>query len=161
MWKLKKFLRPAAILILAVVALAAYLLRGGFHHFEITTYPVPAAAFRNWGDVLAHPRGISMGTFHTGVVKMDACLNLDPESPRQAECDHVPRELAVLVHWVHHPGRGDFLIDAGFDDSFAKHPPYGNYTEAMELFNWANGVANRQDPGADLATQLARLNMHP
>jgi glyoxylase-like metal-dependent hydrolase (beta-lactamase superfamily II) len=53
------------------------------------------------------------------------------------------------------------LIDAGFDDSFAKHPPYGNYTEAMKLFNWANGVTNRQAPGADLATQLARIDVHP
>jgi glyoxylase-like metal-dependent hydrolase (beta-lactamase superfamily II) len=92
---------------------------------------------------------------------MDACLNLDPASPRQADCDHVPRDLAVLVHWVHHPRFGDFLIDTGFDDSFAKHPPYGSYTEAMKLFNWANSVTNRQEPGTDLAAQLARLNVHP
>jgi glyoxylase-like metal-dependent hydrolase (beta-lactamase superfamily II) len=92
---------------------------------------------------------------------MDACLNLDPGSPRQADCDHVPRDLAVLVHWVHHPELGDFLIDAGFDDSFAKHPPYGNYTGAMRLFNRVNGVTNRQQPGADLAAQLARVNIRP
>ena len=152
---------PAAILILVVGALMAYLLRGGFRRFEITPYRVPPAGFRNWKDVLAHPGGISMGTIATGVVHMDACLNLDPESPRQADCDHVPRDLAVLVHWVHHPNFGDFLIDTGFDDSFAKHPPYGNYTEAMRLFNWMNGVTNRQEPGADLAAQLARLDVHP
>jgi glyoxylase-like metal-dependent hydrolase (beta-lactamase superfamily II) len=29
------------------------------------------------------------------------------------------------------------------------------------LFNWANGVTNRQEPGMDLAAQLARLNVHP
>ena len=80
---------------------------------------------------------------------------------RQADCDHVPRDLAVLVHWVHHPRFGDFLIDTGFDDSFAKHPPYGNYTEAMRLFNWVNGLTNRQEPGVDLSAQLARLNPHP
>jgi glyoxylase-like metal-dependent hydrolase (beta-lactamase superfamily II) len=139
----------------------AYLLRGGFQRFEITPYRVPTAAFRSWQDVLAHPGAISMGTVQTGVVHMDACLNLDPDSPRQTECDHVPRDLAVLFHWVRHPTRGDFLIDAGFDDSFAKHPPYGNYTGAMRLFNWVNGVTNRQDPGADLASQLARVNVHP
>jgi hypothetical protein len=100
-------------------------------------------------------------TFQTGVVHMDACLNLDPASPRQADCDHAPRDLAVLVHWVHHPRFGDFLIDTGFDDSFAKHPPYGSYTEAMKFFNWANGVTNRQEPGMDLGAQLARLNVHP
>jgi glyoxylase-like metal-dependent hydrolase (beta-lactamase superfamily II) len=92
---------------------------------------------------------------------MDACLNLDPASPKQADCDHAPRDLAVLVHWVHHPQFGDFLIDTGFDDSFAKHPPYGNYTEAMQLFNWANGVTNRQEPGEDLSAQLTRLNLRP
>jgi N-acyl homoserine lactone hydrolase len=111
--------------------------------------------------VLAHPRDISLTTFQTGVVHMDACLNLDPASPRQADCDHLPRDLAVLVHWVHHPRFGDFLIDTGFDDSFAKHPPYGSYAGAMKLFNWANGVSNRQEPGMDLAAQLARLNVHP
>lgn len=160
-WKLKRLRRPAVVLILSAVALFAYLLRGGFRHFEITPYPVPRSALRNWQDVLAHPRAISIATVQTGVVHMDACLNLDPDSPRQSDCDHAPRDLAVLVHCVHHPNLGDFLIDAGFDHSFAKHPPYGNYTGAMRLFNWVNGVRNRQDPGADLASQLARRNVHP
>jgi N-acyl homoserine lactone hydrolase len=91
----------------------------------------------------------------------NACLNLDPASPKQAACDHRPRTIAALVHWVRHPRLGDFLIDTGFDDSFAKHPPYGNYTEAMRLFNWANGVTNAQAPGMDLAAQLARRNVRP
>jgi N-acyl homoserine lactone hydrolase len=160
-WGFKKFGRPVAILIAAVIILVAYLLRGGFRQFEIKPYPIPATAFTNWNDVLARPRDISLTTFRTGVVHMDACLNLDPASPKQADCDHVPRDLAVLVHWVHHPRFGDFLIDTGFDESFAKHPPYGNYTEAMELFNWLNGVTNRQEPGEDLPAQLARLNVHP
>ena len=161
MWRLKKLRRPAAILILTVAALATYLLRGGLRRFEIKPYPVPPAAFTNWNDVLAHPREIALATFQTGVVHMDACRNLDPASPRQADCDHTPRDLAVLVHWVHHPRLGDFLIDTGFDDSFAKHPPYGSYTEAMKLFNWANGVTNRQEPGEDLSAQLARRTVHP
>jgi N-acyl homoserine lactone hydrolase len=159
--RLKKFRLPAAILILCVGALAAYLLRGAFRRFDIAPYPVPPPAFTNWNDVLAHPRDISVTTFRTGVVHMDACLNLDPASPKQAECDHAPRDLAVLVHWIHHPRFGDFLVDTGFDDSFAKHPPYGNYTEAMALFNWANGITNRQQPGEDLAAQLARRNIRP
>jgi len=161
MRKPNKFLRPAAILIVAVVALLAYLLRGGLHRFASTPYPVPPAAFQDWSQALAHPQTISMGTLQTGVVHMDACLNLDPDSLLQAACDHHPRDLAVLVHWLRHPNFGDFLIDTGFDDSFTKNPPYGNYTAAMRLFNWANGVTNRQEPGADLASQLARLNLHP
>jgi glyoxylase-like metal-dependent hydrolase (beta-lactamase superfamily II) len=160
-WRLKKFQLPAIVLVLIIGALATYLLRGGFRRFEITPYPVPPPAFTNWNDVLAHPRDVSLTTLQTGVIHMDACLNLDPASPRQADCDHAPRDLAVLVHWVHHPRFGDFLVDAGFDDSFAKHPPYGNYAEAMTLFNWMNGVTNRQDPGMDLSAQLARLNVRP
>jgi glyoxylase-like metal-dependent hydrolase (beta-lactamase superfamily II) len=158
---LKRFLLVAAILVVAVAAFAAYLVRGGFRRFEIASYPVPPAAFTNWNDVLAHPRDISLTTIQTGVVHMDPCLNLDPASPKQADCDHTPRDLPVLVHWIHHPKFGDFLIDTGFDESFAKHPPYGSYTEAMKLFNWANGVTNRQEPGMDLAAQLTRLNVHP
>src|SRR5262245_34512563 len=127
----KLLARSVAILLLTVAIVSAYLLRGAFYRFEITSHPVPSPAFTNWNDVLAHPRDISVATFQTGVVHMDACLNLDPASPRQADCDHVPRDLAVLVHWVHHPRFGNFLIDSGFDDSFAKRPPYGNYTEAM------------------------------
>ena len=158
---LKKLLLAAAILILALVALAIYLVRGGFRHFEIKPYPLAPAAFTNWNDVLANPRDIFVTTFRTGVVHMDACLNLDPASPKQSDCDHTPRDLAVLVHWVHHPRFGDFLIDTGFDDSFAKHPPYGSYTGAMRFFNWVNGVTNRQNPGEDLSAQLARMNVHP
>src|SRR5262249_60219356 len=132
---------------------AFYLLRGEFSRFEIKPYPAPPPAFTNWNDVLSHPRDISVTTIQTGVIHMDACLNLDPESPKQNDCDHVPRNLAALVHWVRHPLFGDFLIDSGFDDSFAKHPPYGNYTEAMRLFNWVNVVTNRQDSGTDLSAQ--------
>jgi glyoxylase-like metal-dependent hydrolase (beta-lactamase superfamily II) len=142
-------------------ALAGYLVRGGFRRFDITPYPIPTSAFTNWKDVLAHPGNISLTTLRTGVVHMDACLNLDPDSPGQADCDHAPRDLAVLVHSIHHPRFGDFLIDAGFDESFAKHPPYGNYTEAMQLFNWANNVTNRQQPGEDLSRQLERLKVPP
>jgi len=161
MWKLKKLWRPAAILTGTLVILVAGLLRGGFRQFETKPYPVPASGFTSWNDVLANPRDISLTTFRTGVVHMDACLNLDPASSKQADCDHTRRDLAVLAHWVHHPRFGDFLIDTGFDDSFAEHPPYGNYTEAMQFFNWVNGVTNRQAPGEDLAAQLARVNVHP
>jgi glyoxylase-like metal-dependent hydrolase (beta-lactamase superfamily II) len=31
----------------------------------------------------------------------------------------------------------------------------------MRLFNWMNGVTNRQEAGADLAAQLAQQNVHP
>jgi len=160
-WTRKKFWLSVAFLSVVAGVLVIYLLRGGFRRFEVTPYPAPAAAFTNWSDVLAHPRDISLTTLQTGVIHMDACLNLDPASPRQANCDHAPRDLAVLVHWVHHPRFGDFLIDAGFDDSFAKHPPYGNYSEAMRLFNWVNSVTNRQEPGEDLSAQLTRLHVHP
>jgi glyoxylase-like metal-dependent hydrolase (beta-lactamase superfamily II) len=153
--------RSLAVLVVLAGALVAYLLRGGFHRFDATPYPVPPAAVTSWSDALAHPRDISVTTFQTGEIHMDACLNLDPSSPRQADCDHRPRALPALVHWVHHPRFGDFLIDTGFDDSFTKHPPYGNYTEAMQLFNRANGVTNRQEPGMDLAAQLARRNVRP
>jgi N-acyl homoserine lactone hydrolase len=159
--KLKKLSLSAGPLIVLVSAFVTYMLRGGFRQFEVAPYNAPPAAFTNWNDVLTHPRDISVTTFQTGVVHMDACLNLDPTSPKQAECDHVPRDLTVLVHWIHHARFGDFLIDTGFDDSFAKHPPYGNYTEAMKLFNWVNGVTNRQRQGEDLSAQLARLNVHP
>jgi N-acyl homoserine lactone hydrolase len=157
-----RFLRRSlAILVLIAGVLVVYLLRGGFRRFDTTPYTIPHPAFTSWSDVLAHPRDISVITFQTGVIEMDACLNLDPASPRQADCDHRPRALAALVHWVHHPRFGDFLIDAGFDDSFAKRPPYGSYTEAMRLLNRINGVTNRQEPGMDLAAQLARHNVSP
>src|SRR4051812_28819667 len=113
----KKIALSVAFFILTVAVAVAYLLRGGFHRFVVTPYQVPAAASTNWNDVLRHPRDITLVTFQTGVVHMDACLNLDPKSAKQAECDHAPRDLAVLVHWVHHPRFGDFLIDTGFDES--------------------------------------------
>ena len=48
--KLKKLRWLVAVLILAIVALVTYLLRGGFRHFEITPYPISGTVFRNWGD---------------------------------------------------------------------------------------------------------------
>jgi glyoxylase-like metal-dependent hydrolase (beta-lactamase superfamily II) len=158
--KLTKLLLAFVVLIVLACAFVTYMLRG-FQRFEVATYSVPPAAFTTWDEALSHPSDISLVTLQTGIVHMNACLNLDPKSPKQEECDHAPRDLAVLAHWIHHPRFGDFLIDTGFDDSFARHPPYGNYTEAMEFFNWINGVTNRQQQGEDLAPQLERLNVHP
>src|ERR1039458_7643331 len=120
---LKNILLSAAILIVIVAVLAGYLVRGGFRRFDITPYPVPRPAFTNWNDVLAEPRDISLTTFQTGVVHMDACLNLDPASPRQADCDHVPRDLAVLVHWIHHPRFGDFRSKPASTNPSPSHRP--------------------------------------
>jgi len=58
--QLKKLLVPAAVLIVVISALLAYMFRGGFHQFEITTYKVPRAAFTTWNDVLRNPRDISL-----------------------------------------------------------------------------------------------------
>src|SRR5215831_13542872 len=108
--KLKKLLVSAAVLMAAVIALVTYLLRGGFHRFEIAPYKVPPAAFTSWTDVLTHPTDISLITFQTGVVHMYACLNLDPASLKPSECNHVPRDLGVLVEAVHHPRHGEVPI---------------------------------------------------
>ena len=80
--KLKKFRLPAGALIVVVSAFITYMLRGGFRRFESAPYDAPLAASTNWNDVLTHPRDISVVTFQTGVVHMDACLNLDPTSPK-------------------------------------------------------------------------------
>src|SRR3569832_689272 len=120
----KKVLVATAIMVAAVVVSFVFSLRAGLRQLQLTPYPVPAAAFTNWYEVLSHPRDISVVTLRTGTIHMDACLNLDPASPKQTECDHSPRDLAVLVHWVHHPRLGDILIDTGFDDSYTQHPPY-------------------------------------
>jgi hypothetical protein len=69
---LKNILLSAAILIAVVAAVAAYLVRGGFRRFEIRPYPVPPAAFTNWNDVLAHPRGISVTTLQTLLPEEDS-----------------------------------------------------------------------------------------
>jgi hypothetical protein len=102
-WKLKKFRLPTAVLIVVVGALVTYLLRGGFRRFEIKSYPVPLAAFTNWNDVLAHPRNISLTTFQTGVVHMDACLlvlyhrgNAGCDQARTQECRDAGSEEQML-----------------------------------------------------------------
>jgi hypothetical protein len=50
---LKGFLLTAAILIVAVAALAAYLVRGGFRRFEITPYSIPPAALERCAGAYA------------------------------------------------------------------------------------------------------------
>ena len=89
---LKRFLLATAFLLVITGALAAYLVRGGFHRFEIAAYPIPPAKFANWDDVLSHPTDITLTTLRTGLIHMDACLNLDPASPKQTACDHAPRD---------------------------------------------------------------------
>lgn len=158
---LRFFLRACAVLVVCIALMAIWLFRGGFTHLQSSDYSVPQTRYSNWQDVLAHPAPITVTTLQTGTIEMDACLNLDPASPKLASCDHRPRRLIALAHWVHHEQFGDFLIDAGFDDSFASHPPYGSYTGLMKFFNWVNHVKNGQSPGADVGRQLASRGVHP
>jgi N-acyl homoserine lactone hydrolase len=158
---LKLFLRACAVVVLFCVLLAAWLFRGAFTSLQASPYTLPQPRYSTWQDVLAHPAPITVTTLQTGTIDMDACLNLDPDSPKLASCDHRPRQLIALVHWIHHEQLGDFLIDTGFDDSFATHPPYGSYTELMKFFNWTNDVKNGQLPGTDVGRQLATRGVHP
>lgn len=61
-----------------------------------------------------------------------------------------------------HPTYGDILIDTGFDRTFHEHPPYGNLSFTMRLYNTSLNVRYTQkDTEIDLGSQLKKHQIVP
>jgi glyoxylase-like metal-dependent hydrolase (beta-lactamase superfamily II) len=145
-----------SVFFLLMILVLLWFLRGGFATFDTSPYPIPRQSSQTWDEVLKNPGSITVRTFDTGEIKMDQAQNLDPNNPKIRSCPHGDSPLPVLVHLLHHDRYGDFLIDTGFGGSFSINPPYGNYSDPMQLLNWASGIKNRQQPGQNIAAHLKR-----
>lgn len=150
---MRKRMLKAIVGLLAVIALLflAELSFMDYGYPEHETFNAPAPSATSWDQVFSEAGPISVTTFETGRINVpvSGVLNLDYPSTRS-----LPKSdfmVPVFSHWIHHPIYGDYLVDTGFDASFAKGA-CGNIDGL--LVGLVFGPCT-QNPGQDIATQLA------
>jgi glyoxylase-like metal-dependent hydrolase (beta-lactamase superfamily II) len=95
---------------------------------------------------------VTVTTWVTGEVKVDRSLLLDLGAPAAAGLPDEKVWVPVLAHRLDHPDRAPWLVDSGFDSTFAERRR-GNIGGLAVLAAPFMEIA-RQAPGADAAHQL-------
>ncbi len=88
----------------------------------------------NWTEVFQNPSQITVRSFQTGTVKINRRGTLNPDHPRAGDIQKEELEVPILAYWVHHEGKGDFLLDAGLDASYILDPHGGLEGSAVDEF---------------------------
>jgi glyoxylase-like metal-dependent hydrolase (beta-lactamase superfamily II) len=147
----------AAVALLAVAL--AVLLRAGCSSLAIERRPNPEPSASSWQAVLAGEPIVTVTPMVTGHATGDRRMVLDPEDPNVEQIRDRYAPSPVIAHHVHHPQRGDFLIDAGLSRSFATGG--GNYSAALRGLLAAMGSSVVQPAGGDAAAWLRTRGITP
>ncbi len=152
----RRYAAAAATLVLGAVLL---LVRAGFCSLDVVAYPVPLQRPTTWAEILARPRSVAVEVLLTGTVDGDRRIVLDESDPNIEALGDAHAPTTVLAYWVHHPTEGDYLIDAGLAQAFARDG--GNYTALLRLMLAVFGVESQSTDGADVGSQLRSRGISP
>ena len=86
---------------------------------NISNYVINKSKFKSWESVFENPASIEVGTLRTGriISKISGLLNL--KNINASEIKEGLANVPVLAHIVRHEKYGVYLVDTGFDSSFA------------------------------------------
>jgi len=144
------FLVILVVLILSVLFLFKY----GFANKKYVYFSKGTSVFKNWDEVFNNPSEAHVYTLNTGTMGGDRYGGLKIDAEDRYKRTDVPAFL--ISHKVH----GDFLVDTGFDSSFSKNPPFGNYPFLIRSFLKKIGNTDiTQEKGSDIASQLKKHNV--
>lgn len=154
-----KVIRRSLYGLVAVVVLlvAAEIAGMGYGYPPHAGFVAPIATARSWEQVFAAPGPIVLTSFETGRITVPPSGVLNMDDPATRGLSRAPFAVPVFAHWLHHPKFGDYLVDTGFDASFATGP-YGNIHGVIKTLIFG---ASTQNPGEDLASQLQRHGVAP
>jgi glyoxylase-like metal-dependent hydrolase (beta-lactamase superfamily II) len=144
----------------ALAGAVAWITAGSVWRAPHRLYAPPAGPpLSSWEDTLGHATRVQLCTLETGRVSVARSTMLRRDhTDSDAATEHVP--FPVYAHWVHHPSRGDLLVDAGLDASFAADS-MGNFRPPARAVHRLMGASFALKPGEDLAAQLARRGATP
>ena len=128
---------------------------------ETTPYQIPSRHNTTWDEVLASPKEITVIPLKTGIMRGDRYLLLNQSDANISLMKDRYGPTDILVYQLHHETYGDMLIDTGFDSSFSKNPPYGNFAPALVMALRYMQMESSQEPGQDIESHLALRNIHP
>lgn len=101
---------------------------------KILNYPFIKIEDLNWSKVFQNPCNIHVSSFQTGIVKINRWGTINPDHPLTTDVQEGELEIPILAHWVHHEGKGDFLLDAGLDASYITDPCGGLVGSLVDEF---------------------------
>jgi N-acyl homoserine lactone hydrolase len=138
----------------SLIAAAAFALLSACTHTPATK-DFGKTAESSWDAVFAEGPTVQVIPLLTGEIEVAGDFLVDHdhpalETPREGK-EYVP----VLAYLVRHPTAGDFLIDSGFDHTFAESGS-GNFGGLAFMAGFA-----RQQPGHDTAALLRSLDVDP
>jgi N-acyl homoserine lactone hydrolase len=155
----RRLLRYAAFGATLVLGAVLMLVRAGFRSLDVAAYALPVQRPTTWEEILARPRPVTVEVLSTGTVDGDRRVVLDERDPNIQELGDHHALSTVLAYRVHHPTEGDYLIDAGLAEAFARED--GNYTGLLRLVLALIGAESHSTDGTDVASQLRARGISP
>lgn len=78
-----------------------------------------------WDKVFQNPCDITVQSFQTGTVKINRRGTINPDHSLAGDIPEEELDVPILVYYVHHKNKGDFLLDAGLDAAYIADPRGG------------------------------------
>jgi glyoxylase-like metal-dependent hydrolase (beta-lactamase superfamily II) len=89
---------------------------------QLNDFSYQKRGMKDWGEVFDDPRPVTLEAFTTGTVQINRRGTINPEHPLASDVKEEELEVPILCYGVHHEKKGDFLLDAGLDDSYLQDP---------------------------------------
>lgn len=158
--KRKIFLIKSVVLTISVFVLAALILfKDGFQVLSSEPYQKTTQLFFNWEQVFKNPENVKITTLVTGIAEGDRFIVLDETDPNIKNINNRYEPSVIMSHWVRHPIKGDFLIDAGLSKTFSTAA--GNYNYLLNLIFHLIDAKSTQSVNMDSAAQLIKNKVVP
>jgi len=139
-----------------------WLFKDGLINLNSSPYQLPPQSQKTWNDLFAAPAQITMvKPLKTGEIAGNWHNFINTENPN---FKYLTRKKPdeIMAFWIRHEKFGDILIDSGFDSSFYKNPPYGNFSPMMRVAQVFLGFQkSSQKEGQDIVSQLRKHGIKP
>lgn len=155
----RRLLRYAALGATLLLGAVLILVRAGFRPLDIAAYPLPAQRPTTWEGIFAQPQPVTVEVLVTGTADGDRRVVLDQGDPNIEKLGDPHAPSTVSAYWVHHPTKGDYLIDAGLSRAFAHEG--GNYTGLLRLMLALLGAETHSTDKADAMSRLESHGISP
>ena len=121
-------------------------------------FPVKKSEFMEWKSVFTNSASINIETLKTGTIisKISGLINLNNINANEIEDGFA--KIPVLAHVVKHDKYGDYLIDTGFDSSFANKVG-GNFKGIFKGFYFKNKYIQEKN-SEGIEKQLAEKSIN-
>lgn len=126
---------------------------------NISNYMINKSKFKSWESVFENHVSIEVETLITGriISKISGLLNL-----KNINASEIKKGLAnvpVLAHIVRHEKYGDYLVDTGFDSSFA-NTVGGNFKGILKRFYFKNRyIQEKSSEGIEVQLKERDINL--